>query len=257
MTTPTTPLNTAKLKQLGFAPVPETPQARMIVSVQGEEGTGKNHFAFTAPDPILVQSTDIGLEGMVEKFARAGKTIWVKSYKMPRVLGNLKIAANIEETCAEAEKFLATWERDYRESLALGVRTIVWDTASEVWEKLRWARGGRMDKIPPLWYSQFNEEYMNMVKTAYDHGINMILLHKVKDVWQDDKRTGRKERQGMSQTGYLVQVEITTMREGTEFSFYVDKCRANYEIQDQVLPAMTFQELALMVYPDSQPGAWE
>ena len=96
-----------------------------------------------------------------------------------------------------------------------------------------------------------------MVKTAYDHGINVILLHKVKDEWANDRRTGRKERQGMRDTGYLVQVEITTMGgRGQPFEFYIDKCRANAELQGEVIPAMEFAELAALVYPDSDPAEW-
>ena len=132
-----------QLEALGFDLAPETPKQRLIISVQGEEGTGKNHFCFTAPGPIAVQSTDIGTEGMVEKFIAAGKQIFVKNYDKPLTVGDLKDPDLIESTCSEAELFLEAWETDFKELVKSDVRTIVWDTATELWALLRWARSGR------------------------------------------------------------------------------------------------------------------
>lgn len=244
-----------QLQALGFH-VQEEPKPRLILSVQGEEGTGKNHFAFTAPGPIAVQSTDVGTEGMVEKFIAQGKQIFVKHYDKPLVVGDLKDPELVNQSCEAAERFLDEWEKDYKQ-LVQSVRTIVWDTATELWTLLRWARAGRMEKILPLWYTQMNQEYSNMVQLAYNTGTNLILIHKVKNEYVNNETTGNKIRAGNNEGGYLVQLELTCQRNGKEFEFYIDKCRANPELQDELIPAMTFQELALMVYPDSDPAQWE
>lgn len=245
-----------QLEALGFEPAPEVPQQRLIISVQGEEGTGKNHFAFTAPGPIAVQSIDVGTEGMVEKFVQAGKQIFVKHYDKPLTMGNLKDPELIEKTCSEAEVFLEEWETDF-DQLVESCRTIVWDTATELWALLRWARAGRMEQIPPLWYTNMNLEYSNMVQKAYRTNTNLIMLHKVKDEWVGNESTGNKVRAGNKESGYLVQVEFTTQKDGKSFEFFIDKCRANEELTHELLPAMSFQELAMMVYPDSEPAGWE
>lgn len=245
-----------QLSSLGFSPAPDTPKQRLICSIQGEEGTGKNHFTFTAPDPIAVQSTDVGTEGMVEKFVKQGKEIYIKNYDKPLTVGDLKDPALIEQTCSEAEAFMAQWESDFQ-ALVQSCRTIVWDTATDLWAILRWARSGRMEKIPPLWYAQMNLEYSNMVQLAFKHETNLFMLHKVKDEYANNERTGGKIRAGNNEGGYLVQVEFTTQRGDDGFEFYIDKCRANDELQGELLPAMSFAELAMMVYPESDPDGWE
>lgn len=244
-----------QLQELGFI-LQEEPKPRLIVSVQGEEGTGKNHFAFTAPGPIAVQSIDVGTEGMVEKFIKQGKQIFVKDYDKPLTVGDLKDPELVNKTCEEAEAFLNEWEEDFKK-LVQSARTIVWDTATDLWSILRWARAGRMEKIPPLWYTQMNQEYSNMVQLAYRTNTNLILIHKVKDEWVNNDKTGEKIRAGNNESGYLVQVELTTQKSGKDFEFYIDKCRANIDLQGEVLPAMTFNELAMMIYPDSNPEDWE
>ena len=246
----------SNLSKLGFKKASGTIRPRLIIGVQGDEGTGKNHFAMSAPDPIAVMSTDRGLEGMVEKFVKEGKDIWVKEYPKPKTIGDLNDPDVVNQSVAESEAFMAAWQEDYVELMDAGARTVVWDTGTDLWQQLTWARSGRMEKIHPYAYGKFNEEFGRMIDLSHGSSCNLIILFKQKDEYVNDSRTGGRVRKGCSEAGYMVQLDFTTMREGDNFEFYIDKCRANPDLQDETIPAMDFQSLAMLVYPDSDPEDW-
>ena len=53
---------------------------RDIERICGETGTGKTHYTLTAPSPQLLQSLDIGTEGVIEPFIEAGQEIYLEEY---------------------------------------------------------------------------------------------------------------------------------------------------------------------------------
>src|ERR1035437_263544 len=67
-----------------FTPVKEVIPYRLIWRSYGPEKSGKNHFGLPAPGPIAIQSFDIGVEGVVEKFVKAGKDTRAVSYESER-----------------------------------------------------------------------------------------------------------------------------------------------------------------------------
>ncbi len=253
------------LTKAGFAPAQTKVRRRLIVSIEGEEKTGKDHFAFTAPDPIGVQSFDDGLEGVVEKFvnglATAGgiaipkKQILVKEYRLPP---NLAAEPNFDYTSV-----WAAFVKDYRALLAAGVRTVIWDTATELWELLRMLRFGKLAQVQPHNYGPVNGEYVGLLREAYNAHSNLILLHSTRAEYVNDKATGKKERAGFNATGFKVQVNLKTFRvdseEGSEFSIKVLDCRQNGQLNGMLYEGMmaTFPFLAVDVIEDSDLSEWE
>lgn len=244
-----------------------TPKRRLIVAVDGREKEGKTNFALTSPGPIAFQNFDIGLEGVIEKF-QSEKQIYV-----PESYGFTVNKEDDEKTIMAKTK--PVWERfvtEYRVMLESarkgGVRTGVIDTGSEAWEVLRLARFGKLTQIMPHHYTTLNTEYRNLIREAYDTSINLVILHRLKAEWQDNPltgkggKTGRWERAGYADTGFLVQVNVRMFKRvvngQTEFVLQVVNCRQNPKIDglELINEMASFPWLAVNVYPDSSLEDW-
>lgn len=270
---------TAPVKIGGSYQIANQPgKRRLVVAVDGLEKEGKTNFLLTAPGPLAYQSLDTGDEGVIEKF-QTEKTIWKATY-------GLKIDKK-EDTASVMAKVLPEWERfisDYKAALdgiTKGtVRTIGWDTGSEAWAALRLARFGKLTQIMPHHYTGLNTEYRNLVREIFDTAGNMVILHKLKAEWLDNPatgkggKTGRYERDGFGETGYLVQVNILAWREKDPetgmktgpFHITIKDCRQNPAIagldlttdpNDPESGMANFSTLASFVYPDTTPDDWK
>jgi len=229
------------------------------MAIDGREKSGKSHFALSGPEPIGVINLDIGLDGVVQKW-QDDKEIHVKD-----------ISVNIQElkeltpqqAAQEADRAYTEVVRAYRAVLGTA-RTVVWDNATEIWELLRMARFGKLDHVKPHHYGPVNAEYRELIRMAYDQDkTNLILLHKMKDEYVDDKRTGLVKRAGFADTGFLVQVNALSWREpGVPvpdcFNLTINDCRQNAELAEQTFSGndFTFQALAMAVFPGTKEAEW-
>ena len=242
----------AQLKKLGFtrATAKTGLKHRLILSVEGMEKQGKSHFGLTAPAPIGYFDFDTGSEGVVHKFAGA-KEIHINDY---RKLGN----------SLDQAQFTIMWERFREQFLGVlanpNIRTVIPDTATEVWELLRMARFGKLTQVMPYHYGPVNAEYREMMRKVYDSDKNLILLHKMKKRYRNDNWDGGYERSGFTDTGYLVQVNAVIERdEEGEFVLMVKDCRQNSAVAGMTFegPMCNFQFLAASIFPDPNPDDWE
>ena len=208
-----TKTQTAKMKKAGFIEAKDREVLpRIILSIAGLEKQGKTHFALTAPGPIAMFSTDIGEEGVVTKFTD-DKDVYIMS-----------VARVDEDDPEQAEDEYERFHKAYISMLrGNDVRTIILDTATEIWELLRMARFGKLTQVMPYQYGPVNAEYRALIREAYNYDKNLILLHKMKAQYINDKRTGEWERAGFGDTGFLVQVNAQIYRyspaDGGEFLF--------------------------------------
>ena len=225
---------------------------RLIVAISGLEKQGKTHFGLSTPGPIAMFSTDIGEEGVVSKFA--GKEVYIMDIDYGGEEGGQ--AAAQEEFARFKKAYLAMLRGN-------SVRTILFDTATEIWETLRMARFGALTQIMPYMYGPVNKEYRDLIREAYNWDKNLILLHKMKSEYVNDKRTGEYVRSGFNDTGFLVQVNAQVWRyepsEGGEFVFSVKDCRqepdlAGFDLEGEMC---NFPSLAAMVLPEVDMGEWE
>jgi len=241
-----------RLKKQGFISAKDRDVIeRIIMSIDGLEKQGKTHFALTAPGPIAMFSTDIGEEGVVSKFE--DKDIWIMSID--------KVG---EDSAEEAPKEYARFHKAYTSMLrGDDVRTIILDTATEIWEILRMARFGRLTQVMPYQYGPVNAEYRALIRGAYNYNKNLILLHKMKPKYVNDKRTSEYERAGFSDTGFLVQVNTQIYRyspeDGGEFVLYVKDCRQEASLagEEFVGSMCNFPFLASMILPNISYENWE
>lgn len=242
----------ASMKKLGFVNAKErVVLPRIIISVCGLEKQGKTHFGLTAPGPIAYFSTDIGEEGVVDKFS--DKEIHIMN--VDRVDED-----SAEQAPAEFNRFKTAYLAMLR---GKEVRSIVLDTATEIWEILRMARFGRLTQVMPYQYGPVNAEYRALIREAYNHDKNLILLHKMKAQYLNDKRTGEYERAGFNDTGFLVQVNAQIYRyspeDGGDFVLWVKDCRQNPDLAGEEMegPMCSFPMLASLILPGVGVEEWE
>lgn len=241
---------------------------RMVVAVEGREKDGKTSFAISAPAPIAIFNLDTGLEGVIEKVAYEKEIIQCEV--------DYRDATN-------ANEWVKMWEhvkKSYYNALNSNVRTIVMDTASEMWELVRLARFGKLTQVMPHHYGPVNTEFRDLIRAVYKTDKNLVLLHKLKEEYINDKKTGRYERAGFKDVAYQVQINLRVWRrQGEEeetgrgrknvltadiahtgnFGFTIIDCRmdaslAGMEIEE---PMNTFSMLGQMVYPETEPEDWE
>lgn len=220
----------------GFVKAGSETRKRLIVAVDGLEKCGKNHFAFTAPGPIAVQSFDIGIDGVVQKFQKE-KDIYVSERRL-ELPGVLIKEAEAQVVSNAAQKAWKEITGDYKDALATKeIRSLIWDTGTEMWEILRLARFGKLTQVMPHHYGPVNAEYRDLLRLAYDGEKHLIILHKMKEAYKNDKPSGEYKRAGMSDTGFLVQVSGRVWKDPGEsavpdkFHFTIEECRFNPELE--------------------------
>lgn len=226
---------------------PEIPRRLIWVSA-GREKCGKNHFGLTGPSPIYGQYFDPGgLEGVAEKFLKAPlgpKEIHAVYYQFNK---------RADEQ-AHAKDVKAKFITDYRYALK-HARTIQWDE-TEFWEVCRFAEFGR-ESARGREYGPLNGEYRGLIMDAYNAGVNLQLIQKVKEEWEDDKPTGNWVPNGFKGAASIAQVNLRhawSLDEG--FQTTIVNCRQNMAIAGDTLPDLTHSELAQLVFPDTTEEDW-
>jgi len=248
------------LTQAGFKPMKRGDKRRLVVAVEGPDKVGKTHLSLTAPDPIAYFGLDVGHEGVVEKFLDDGKEIVTPddNIKLPLQIGQTPKGEPTIDAAIPWENFKKAHIAACRSSY---IKTVVWDTASEVWELIRMARFGKLSGILPRYYEPVNAEMQGMLRVIFDSDKNFIMLHRVKDEYVNDKYTGKKIREGFKKTGYVTQVSAVMDydEDEREFVCLVKTCRQNMQIAGLELRGemCSFPFLASFVFPDTDLEDWE
>jgi hypothetical protein len=221
---------------------------RLIWVSSGREKCGKNHFGLTAPGPIYGQYFDPGgLEGVAEKFLEAPlgpKDIKAVYYKFNKRADDQEHAREVKE------KFI----EDYQKALK-HARTIQWDE-TEFWEVCRFAEFGR-ESARGREYGPLNGEYRGLIMDAYNAGVNLQLIQKVKEAWEDDKPTGVMIPTGFKQAANVAQVNLShTWDLELGFQTTITNCRQNMGIAGDVNTDLDFVTLAQLVFPDTTEEDW-
>lgn len=232
---------------------------RMIMSIEGDWGTGKTDLALTAPGPIAFFKFDLNADFTLSQWANK-KVIYKREYEV--------IDPQNPKAQELAEGTMRTFFADYAASIrSPKIRTVIWDTASEIWEQIRLASFGKLTNILPHHYVQVNNSFRGLMRAAFDSDTNLIMIHRLKDEWLDSKRTGRKERAGFGDLGFACQVMVQTFfdseNESSPFRIKVLKCTQNPIITNRVygqiagLRTNAFPFLASDVFPGSQLEEWQ
>lgn len=236
-----------------YTPISSSIPRRLVWRSWGREKSGKNHFGLTAPGPIYGLYFDPGgLEGMAEKFLEE-KEIFAVQFRFNK-------KRNGQE---EAKALKQEWIEAYEEALNNG-KTIQWDE-TELWELCRFAEWGR-ESAKGREYGPLNGEYRGWIQDAFDAGVNLQLIQKVKDEWIDDKPSGQTVPFGFKQAGNIVQVNLEhsyTPPEDPEapkadgFNVKIYECRQNMGLSFENYGNIDFATLGQLIYPDSEAEEWQ
>jgi hypothetical protein len=235
---------------------------RIIANSVGEVGTGKTSFWLGAPGPIVIQTLDLGLEGVVEAHA-ADKDIYIASYDIGQTIGESFTHALAVEAAA---KFIGDFEDAIQKA-----RTIVWDRETDVFSLFQYAEFGTDDAYgaaPPKDWDKLKGKIRRMVAMAKASDVNFGLIQGMKNEWVPvvNKKTGAKAAgqsgkriaSGMDDIDTLVHTNLFHERVGKDFSITVGKSRGpgGFSIQDETFENLSFASLAQLIYPDSDESDW-
>lgn len=245
---------------------------RMIVSLSAPPKRGKTHFSLTAPAPIYYQAIDKGLEGVGRKFI-GQKDIRIAEYNFQIPLRSAEKGS--QQIVDAANVVLQKFEADMQVALA-EAKSVIWDTATEMWELLMIAEFGKLGEVMPHHYAPLNARFRHWIDMFLDSDKNLIMVHKVKDEWKTNDKTGkpgatgRQVRAGFKGAGYDAHVNVECDRDyatgdtdpnapSGDFFLRVMDCRANAELAGQSIttPMNDFAGLGQLVYPDSSAADWE
>lgn len=227
---------------------------RLLMAVRAREKRGKTNFGLTGPGPLAILHTDMGLDGVVQKF-QVDKEIHVATF-------DLDIdAKNTEGVKAAAQPLWEEWVDTYAESLRRKVRTLLVDTWSEACELGRLAEFGKLDHVKPHHYGPLNAKWRKLFKMGMNADSNIIFLQRMKEEYEGDSPTGGYKPAGFKDTGYEVHVVIDLDRDEEDGTFLLKivDCRHSPEANGIVLKGddCTFQKVAGLVMPDVDEGEWE
>jgi hypothetical protein len=231
---------------------------RLLWASNGEVGTGKTHFGLSAPGPIVVQSFDHGMEGVVESFTEH-KDIRVCEYEW----------APTNETFSQADA-IALRDR-FIEDFIFAVehaRTVLWDKETDIWSLFRYAEHGG-PSANPLNYVQLNQRMRKYVNLPKSRTVNFGCIQSCKDEWRSvgattpggkskGESTGGRIRAGFPELPGLVHVDLVHTREGGIFTTTVGKAHgpAAKAVCDKSFEDIDFMTLGMMLYPSTDVGDW-
>lgn len=204
-------------------------QPRIVIAIDGLDKSGKDHFALSAPKPLLLLDFDMGSEGV----KGADHPLIVKS--KPFAFRPTEIIFEEEDESIRAKALIdAAWphhlrfRRTYLDALRkplvrtpdgrqLMARTIVVDTGSEAWEMMRYAEFGKVTKVLPHMYTTVNGQMRDLVRAALESNVNVIWLHQLKADWNENadgkaRKTGILNRSGFERMAGLVQANFLMYR---------------------------------------------
>lgn len=235
-----------------FKPVSSDKNLRLTYRSWGWDKVGKNHFGYTMPDPIFGLYLDpAGAEGVADKFVRGEvegfgkKDIRQIQYRFNKKFHDQDLAIEVRDQFIE----------DYQYALK-NARSIQLDE-TELWELCRFAEFGKESDLQRE-YGPLNGMYRGLIQDAYDAGVNLQLIQKVKEQWKNGKTTGEMEPMGFKQAGNIVQVSLEHSWSDEEgFQVKIKNCRQNTAIWGYSAENLTFPQLGVLVYDDTSEEDWQ
>lgn len=194
-------------------------QEGALINVEGEEKTGKNHFAFTAPKPLLCISVDRDARPVARKFK--GVHVAAFDWELPLKKATTQAVSDVTRPVwKEVEELF------YDALKSTRVKTIVMDTGTRLWDLIRLAKFGKLQQVPPVLYTQVNALFERMILAGQGTGKHIIWLHRLGERWIDVKKngkyvgmnTGEMKRLGFKSMGFDVEANIRLTRDGNVFT---------------------------------------
>lgn len=175
------------------------------LSISGNPKSGKTHWAFSFPAPILVFSFDLGVKRVLPHYA--GKAIETKSYPLP-----------ILDTVHPKPYAKALWQeisKDFKDALASAEwQTIVVDPATTLYHVAchAWAEELGQRQLLQFQYGEVYARLSALYVQAQLSGKHLVLTHYLREAYRKNEPTGELELDGYKRTEGLVDIVLLTER---------------------------------------------
>lgn len=201
------------------------PKRGIFVLIDGEEGTGKSSLALTIGrvGEVAYGDIDQSLDRAKRPAMPKGKRF--KARRISVRYGGSTNPATVMKVCLPAWK---TLRRSMFEASKTFAAACIVDTGSEAWELLRLAMFGTTTPrgVTKALYGPVNSEFRNFVRTIHRTNLkHLVFVNQVKDEYDKDEKTGRKERVGHKEIGYMADIAIKTYKKDGEFRGKVTMCK--------------------------------
>jgi hypothetical protein len=254
------------LKDTGLQLAKDTPSMpSLAVDIFGPSGSGKSHFAMTAPGPIVYSlfGAKNEIDGTVQHFENE-KEIYVGRYT------DAQEHPNKDDKSAMKKFFEAQNDRFEKATMAAlraGARTAVYDKGTDLWEAVRFEVYGAAATTGDYYRAIANNEWARLVRMVVEAGKNLVLIHEDDAEWgdtgeRDDKGkpkrqpTGRRVRKGNEKTGFLIDVTLRAFRDKAKFYYEIVEAKKMPHLNGEVHEGLDFATLAMMVKPKVDPAVW-
>ena len=211
------------------------------VMIAGKPKSGKSHFAFTFPMPLVIYSFDRGAEYVIGKHFK-DKEITVRTFDIP-IMESMNPPPF-------AEKLWGEIKTSYDIDLTSGFKTVVIDTGTHLWEIIRLAHLERQNrtKMKARDYGEPNANMSGMLLKPSVLGMNMVVTQYLKDVYFDDKATGEVAPDGFKRTGGIVDLVLLSERKGkSDFIMTIEDCRFEPELNQHEIKGGSYTELMALL----------
>lgn len=232
-------------------------RSRLIVAVGGQPKVGKTRFMLSdVPKRNGVAFLDLTGELEGEEMKKLVKKIpdFHHADFVPR--------KGLEQT--EAVRLVKGLASAWDGAIKAGVSTLAVDDGHTLYELVRFAQFGRLEKVRGREYGPVNRWLRERFEKAKLGDTNVLVASPLKEIYVDDKSTGRYKIGGWPETAsranVIVHLAKDVMRKGVDkFSMEIVDCRHNTNAEGEVLEGrlVGFTELAMLVMPKSKPEDWE
>ena len=254
----------------------------MILSIEGDEATGKTALAYTAPLPIVGFSFDPGYERAIlgaryEEFFE-GLNIKYVDYdkggdpKLDTVaditIYNLPQQIQIDSDAIHGTNELWSYFVSlYTQAVQGGARSLVVDTMTlarrikadaylqTLQEKNAQGARGRKQLLQIEW-GHANDSIRDLYSVAQALKKNLVAIHHMTDERKDgidrdgavtSMLTGKKVLEGLNQTYRYVDVALRMEKKGSELTGTMVKCGYNLQLEGNPLKNVSWDRLVTMI----------
>lgn len=250
---------------------PSRPYHRLMLSLEGDRGSGKSEFADSAPGRIAHLVLDRGIDSVLDNPEPPPTRTADVLYKVVKVP-----TANLN-----TNSYLDYWKAYHGDLLnaldSTDSRTVVMDGDPDSWELQRLAEFGRLTKVPPLMYDQVNAARRKLYARCYDSGKVIIATARVRKVYANKldhngaavlkdngdpvrEWSGEYEKEGFRDGGYVWTINVFCFYDEAkrEFGARILECKVNKKLNGQELLGAdcNFETLVAMAYPNVSREEW-
>jgi len=242
-----------KLASVGFEKTKPDTERAWVISISGETSSGKTTFALTAPKPHAFFNFDHGearaISGIKDKLDvdKDGNIdgLYIKTFYPPSVKVSSRFSGNVKSPLREDSggvqedniKNFVPLYRDFNEAynavLCSGLKYATIDDGGDLWEIVRLAYLGQVTEVMPQHYVEVNAVWKSIIQRARYRGVNLIITHKLKDVYVGNSCTGERTLDGFSKDNFLSDISLLTSwdKKKKQPEILITKCGPNKELE--------------------------